>query len=36
MMFFLFLLWPNKHHRHKQTRSEFAKVDVTKWRNLIS
>ena len=27
--FFLFLSWPNKHHRHKQTRSEFAKVDVT-------
>jgi len=26
--YFWFLLWP-KHHRHKQTRSEFAKADGT-------
>jgi len=29
MKLFLFLSWLNKHHRHEQTRSEFAKVDVT-------
>jgi len=32
---FWFLSWPNKHHRHKQTRNEFAKADVLYWRNLL-
>jgi len=36
LSFFLFWSWPNKHHRHKQTRSDFAKVGVTQWRILLS